>query len=136
APTSTAPTPRPRCCRPPEPGSPAPAAGRSVVVEVGPPRLARLAGVGVDPVGDADLVLGLVQALALDEVVGGLALHVLLGLAQGGEGPVFAPACLVLPVEAVGALDAAVGVVRGGRVWRIGFHAGLLRPGVPGFTAN
>src|SRR5690606_33847839 len=118
-------------------GQPAPAAGlRSVVVEVRPPFLARLAGVGVDPVGDAELVLGLLQALALDEVVGGLELHVLLGLAQGGEGAVFAPARLVLPVKAVGALDDAVGVVRSGRTWRFGFHAGLPCPGMSGFTAN
>src|SRR5688572_14964280 len=72
----------------------------------------RLAGIRVDPAGDADFVLGLFQGLAglvIALVVGRL--HVGDRFKEGGEGTVIALAVLAMPIEAVRTLDDAGAVV-------------------------
>src|SRR5512139_4198750 len=78
----------------------------------GPMRFfAGVAGVGVDPVRDADLVFSLFHRFAGFIVAVGVVFHVLYGFQQAREGTVFLAALGVGPVETVGSLDDAGMVV-------------------------
>src|SRR5688572_806832 len=84
----------------------------SVILRSGNGIFGRLAGVRVDPAGDADFVLGFFQSLAglvIALVVGRL--HVGDRFEQAGKGTVIALAVLAMPIEAVRPLDDAGAVI-------------------------
>src|SRR5574337_925979 len=75
--------------------------------------LGRQPGLRIDPVCNTHLRLGLLGRFAHLDGALAVEFHVLHGLQQGGEGAEFLAAFLVLPIEAIGPLEDAGGVVVG-----------------------